>query len=246
MTVIGTPPSDAVLAEALALFREELGISNVNDANVMWAFEPGAQESPAADPETDAGAIHADNSVRKTNFRLQPICFIDPGPQQSIFDSLSEFFASTAHLSDNIKSMYDTVVGYSLEEQVQKAQAHKARLEEDLAQIMTQQLVLAKRQSQLGRYISENVKKVRETGHTRPTVRFSLRPVQSTQDRNPTVDDLVIIEDDRLALLESRLARLQVKVTEQIKVVELFLEQTAHNQAAEKNQSQSDPSATQA
>jgi hypothetical protein len=57
-------------------------------------------------------------------------------------------------------------------------------------------------------------------------------------DRNPTVDDLVVTEDDRLALLESRLERMHHRVTEQIRSIEEFLETHAvphHHGSSDEN-----------
>lgn len=56
--------------------------------------------------------------------------------------------------------MYDSFVGKNEEEQLEHAKKERIRLQDELGEIMTQQLVLSKRQGELGRYITENVKKV--------------------------------------------------------------------------------------
>jgi hypothetical protein len=57
--------------------------------------------------------------------------------------------------------MYESFVGKNVEEQLQRAKEEKTRLQDELVEIMTQKLVLTKRQGELGRYITENIKKVR-------------------------------------------------------------------------------------
>lgn len=44
------------------------------------------------------------------------------------------------------------------------------------------------------------------------------------ENRNPVVDELVLTEDDRLALLESRLERMHQRVTDEIRSIDQFLE----------------------
>jgi hypothetical protein len=47
-----------------------------------------------------------------------------------------------------------------LEEQIHRAKEERANIEDDLSKILTQQLVLKKRQADLGLYIEEAMKKV--------------------------------------------------------------------------------------
>eukprot|EP01112_Ceratiomyxa_fruticulosa_P024035 TRINITY_DN950_c0_g2_i1.p1 TRINITY_DN950_c0_g2~~TRINITY_DN950_c0_g2_i1.p1 ORF type:complete len:364 (+),score=77.81 TRINITY_DN950_c0_g2_i1:266-1357(+) len=112
--------------------------------------------------------------------------------QFSLLSSVSSFLLGSA-LGSNIQSLYDTLTRDENKEQLRLAETELANVEDDLSKIQTQEHILKTRQADLGAYIQQ---------------------LQSNpQARNPTLDELVGIEDDRLALLENRLNRMKNKLT---------------------------------
>ena len=73
-----------------------------------------------------------------------------------------------------------------------------------MSKIQTQETILRARQAELGAYLEGNMNK-------------------PSSERNPTVEDLVLTEDDRLALLESRLQRLRAKLSKQRQELQNFI-----------------------
>jgi len=122
---------------------------------------------------------------------------------KSVLESFTEYFVGNKFVS-KVKGYYDSVARTEIEEQLQQTKDQKMAIEDDLNNVLTQQLILRKRQAELGAYIQETLQKAKE-------------------DRNPTVLELVITEDDRLALLEQRLRRMKDKLLKQKNEFEKFI-----------------------
>lgn len=73
-----------------------------------------------------------------------------------------------------------------------------------MKKLSVQENILRTRQNELAEYLEQNMKK-------------------PLAERNPTVEELVSLEDDRLALLENRLLRLKRKLLRQRSELSKFL-----------------------
>eukprot|EP01127_Copromyxa_protea_P002202 TRINITY_DN12097_c0_g1_i1.p1 TRINITY_DN12097_c0_g1~~TRINITY_DN12097_c0_g1_i1.p1 ORF type:complete len:254 (+),score=45.59 TRINITY_DN12097_c0_g1_i1:34-795(+) len=114
--------------------------------------------------------------------------------QKSIFESVSSYFTS----------LYVDSSRSEIQEHLLKAKEELDTLDAELNNAMTQQLILRKRQADLGNYITESLK-------------------NGGKSSNPTVDELVLTEDDRLALLEQRLLRVSKQLKHKKRQLEEFI-----------------------
>jgi hypothetical protein len=127
--------------------------------------------------------------------------------RQSIFESFG------AILSDVKHSLYNNLSPSSeIDEQIDQAREELNEIDDELSRVLTQQLVLRKRQADLGIYIEKTLK-------------------ATAADRNPTVEELVLTEDDRLTLVEHRLKRIKEKLLKQKEQIENFLKYHENDQA---------------
>jgi len=78
---------------------------------------------------------------------------------------------------------------------MQLAHSELIAIENDLSDVQTQELILRQRQSELGKWLNEDLK--------------------NGASKNPTISELVMTESDRLALLAHRLRRLKAKLLSQ-------------------------------
>eukprot|EP01113_Clastostelium_recurvatum_P034158 TRINITY_DN4599_c0_g1_i2.p1 TRINITY_DN4599_c0_g1~~TRINITY_DN4599_c0_g1_i2.p1 ORF type:complete len:165 (-),score=49.16 TRINITY_DN4599_c0_g1_i2:53-547(-) len=112
-----------------------------------------------------------------------------------LFSSFSNFLKGTS-LGSNIQQIYDSIAREETSEQLRQAKVELTGIEDDLSKITTQQHILRARQAELGAYLQSTAGK-------------------PLQERSPTIEELVHMEDDRLALLEHRLNRMRNKLMRQ-------------------------------
>jgi len=124
-------------------------------------------------------------------------------PSKTLLESFSDYFVGT-NFAVNVQKYYEAYTHNEQQEQVDLAKRELIIAEDDLTKVQTQQLILSRRQSELGVWIKENINKPPE-------------------ERNPTVEELVNVESDRLALLEHRLVRLENKLRKQRAEIDGYL-----------------------
>jgi len=127
---------------------------------------------------------------------------------KSLLESVGEYIAGKQFLS-NVRQYYQTIARSEVHEELQQARNQLETINEEVSRALTQSMILRKRQADLGAYIEQSI---------------------STNNRNPTVEDLVLTEDDRLSLLEHRLKRIIEKLKKQKTEIELFI--TLHESGA--------------
>jgi len=120
---------------------------------------------------------------------------------KSLLESVGEYIAGKQFLS-NVRQYYQTIARSEVHEELQQARNQLETINEEVSRALTQSMILRKRQADLGAYIEQSI---------------------STNNRNPTVEDLVLTEDDRLSLLEHRLKRIIEKLKKQKTEIELFI-----------------------
>lgn len=120
---------------------------------------------------------------------------------KSLLESVGEYLAGKQFLS-NVRQYYQTMSRTEVHEELQQARNQLESVNEELSRALTQQMILRKRQADLGAYLEKSV---------------------NNNNRNPTVEDLVLTEDDRLHLLEYRLKRIIEKLRKQKEEVERFI-----------------------
>eukprot|EP01124_Arcella_intermedia_P029500 TRINITY_DN6243_c0_g1_i1.p1 TRINITY_DN6243_c0_g1~~TRINITY_DN6243_c0_g1_i1.p1 ORF type:complete len:207 (+),score=32.17 TRINITY_DN6243_c0_g1_i1:38-658(+) len=114
---------------------------------------------------------------------------------QSIFESMGSYFIGDSFV-DNVRQYYETIARSDEQHLISEADEELENIETELASAYTQLMILRRRQGDLAAYIEESLKKANE-------------------HRNPTVEELVLMEDDRLALLDQRLKRIISKLKKQ-------------------------------
>jgi len=119
---------------------------------------------------------------------------------KSLLESVGEYFIGETFVS-NVRQYYETI---ALTDELQRAREELDTTKEELSQAYTQHLILRRRQADLGAYIEESMKKFKE-------------------ERNPTVEELVLTEDDRLALLDHRIKRIISKLKKQKTELERYV-----------------------
>ncbi|ELR22348.1 uncharacterized protein ACA1_253340 [Acanthamoeba castellanii str. Neff] len=147
------------------------------------------------------------SSVEDSEFYKKPATTTTtaPSPQRTktLLDAFSDFFVGTKWVS-NVQKYYSEYMQTENMEQLELARSELHSIDDDLSRVQTQELILRSRQSELGAWLQEN----------------AVKPVE---ERNPTVEELVSMESDRLALLEHRLNRLKNKLLKQKGDVAAFL-----------------------
>jgi len=139
------------------------------------------------------------------SFIVEPEVIGKTPQTKTLLESLSDLLIGTKWGSN----VYSTLVRNELTDQLKLAQEELNTVNDDLSKIYTQELILRNRQAELGEYLQENLRK----------------PVDQ---RNPTIEELVSTEDDRLALLEHRLRRLKTKLLSQKTELEKYIMNVQH------------------
>jgi len=121
---------------------------------------------------------------------------------RGLLESLSDFFTGTKFGKD-VRLYYDSLQRSDIYEQLTLTKHELNSLKDQLSKVDTQELILRQRQSDLGAYLKD--------------LASSIIP------RNPTVEELINTEADRLALLEHRLHILKTKYMAQLIELEKFI-----------------------
>jgi len=212
LTVKGDPvdfDKEVVLSD----FRKSVGVKKedvVNDANVIMKNHQSNNEDTVTLSKSQSSHSHyftksqSNPSQHQTHtFHVSSTTFEEKDENEepskidshfSLLSSVSSFLLGST-LGSNIQSLYETLTRDENREQLRLAETELANIEDDLSKITTQQHILRNRQADLGAYLQ--------------------RAQENPQERNPTLEELVGIEDDRLALLENRLNRMKNKLTNQ-------------------------------
>jgi len=115
--------------------------------------------------------------------------------RKSLLESVGEYFIGETFVT-NVRQYYETIALNEVHDELERAKEEEETTADELTKAYTQLMILRRRQADLGVYIEESLKKPRE-------------------QRNPTVEELVLTEDDRLALLEHRFKRIISKLKKQ-------------------------------
>jgi len=124
----------------------------------------------------------------------------------SLLETFSQYLITKTNWGYKVQFFFEEATKNQIDEQVQIAEEDFRQVEDDLSKLLVQELILRNRQAELGAYLEETFKK-------------------EPHERNPTVMELVTLEDDRLSLLEHRLSRIKTKLKQQKKELEDFLKQ---------------------
>jgi hypothetical protein len=175
--VYGKLPSDFDYEKEMSQFRVSLGIV------------PSASQFSRSKTDTNTNTATGGANIQPKS--------------KGLFESFTDYFGGSEFVR-HMRHYYNDMGRDDLEEQIRRAKEERANIEDDLSKILTQQLILKKRQADLGLYIEDAMKK-------------------PPSQRNPTIEDLVLTEDDRLMLLENRLKRIRDKLLKQKEEIDTFL-----------------------